>query len=149
MAQSLAQIYVHGIFCAAGRRTLIRPPAIRRELHRYMGGVLRGLGAPAEVVGGADNHVHVLFRLPRTKAIADIMRDLKQASSKWLGHRLSGPFAWQKGYAAFSVSMSGVDDVRRYVSEQEDHHSRFGYRQELLALLRRYNVDYDERYLFD
>jgi putative transposase len=150
MAQSLAKIYVHLIFSTKEReRTL--PDEIRPELHAYMGGILKGLGCSPIEINTEPDHAHVLFLLSRTEALSNVVGHLKKSSNDWL--REQGPqlaqFFWQAGFGAFSVSQSQIADVRAYIRNQREHHRVRSFQEELLAFLKAYEVEYDERYLWD
>jgi REP element-mobilizing transposase RayT len=138
----------HVVFGTKGRAQSIRPE-VRLDLCRYLGGILKSEGAlPLEINAVAD-HVHLLVRLPPTILLADLLRALKANSSKWLNDtRFSRrTFAWQQGYSAFTVSQSQVARVAAYVRNQEAHHRKMTFREELIALFERNGVQYDERYL--
>jgi len=150
MSQSLSSILVHLTFSTKERRPLV-DPAVAAELHKYLAAICHNQGCPAHEVGGTEDHVHIFFTLSRTMALADVVQEIKRSSSKWIktkGHRYRS-FAWQAGYAAFSVAQSGADAVRRYIRDQKRHHAKRDFRAELRALLERHNVDYDERYVWD
>jgi len=117
-------------------------------LHKYLAGTVEGLGAHCEIVGGPADHVHLLVGLNAMHRLADFMREVKSSSSVWVHSDMTKPeFAWQEGYAAFTVSASGVDEVRRYIENQEEHHRERSFREELVIMLQRSGVKYDERYL--
>lgn len=150
MPQSLSQIYVHLVFS-----TKYRVPMIKKDdyvqIHNYLGGILNNLGCDVIRVGGVQNHVHILFRLSRKIAIADVVKNVKASSShfiKSLGNHYRN-FAWQEGYGAFSIGKSHLDRAIRYVSNQEQHHKARIYQEEFLEFLKLYDVEYDERYLWD
>jgi REP element-mobilizing transposase RayT len=151
MSQSLTQIYLHLVFSTKNREPFFRDSALRAATHAYLGGVCRNLDSPSLIVGGIEDHVHLLCRLSKTLSVAELIRELKRDSSKWLkeqGAALSS-FYWQAGYGAFSLSPSHVEPVRRYIATQEEHHRRETFRDEFRRLLRKYGVDYDERYVWD
>ena len=140
-------LYYHLIFATKHREPLINS-AWRPDLHRYLGGTANGLGAQSLSVGGTDDHVHQLVRLNATHRLADFVRELKKASSIWARRNPTAPhLAWQEGYAAFTVSVSALSTVQDYIAQQEKHHQRLGFRDELLKLLRRSGVDFNEKYL--
>lgn len=118
--------------------------AWRPELHAYLGGTLRGLGAFPRGVGGVADHVHILVGLKATHRLSDVMRELKKTSSRWV-HEVIGyrAFEWQEGYAAFTVSARGCETVKRYIARQEEHHRKRTYRQEYAELLHRELVEFD------
>ena len=149
MPQSLAQIYIHLIFSTKDRASLI-PDLMGDHLHAYLAGVLNGSGNAAVQIGGVADHVHLLFRLSRTSTLADVVRDVKGASSKWMAQDqgIKG-FAWQAGYGAFSVSASLIETVTQYIRNQPEHHRTKTFQDEFREWLRRYNVTYDEAYVWD
>jgi putative transposase len=117
-------------------------------LHEYLGGTINGLGGFAQQIGGVADHVHLLVGLKATHTLADVLRELKKASSEWV-HREIGirDFAWQEGYAAFTVSPTGRNGVRGYILGQAEHHRRRTFREELVDLLERAGIEYDPKYL--
>jgi putative transposase len=122
---------------------------IRPRVHAYLGGIIRGLdGVPLEV-GGIADHVHLLIGLKATHCLADVLRDLKSDSSKWIHSELRLPhFAWQEGYGAFTVSRSHLDSVREYVRGQKEHHLRHSFQDEYRAFLEKHEIEFDARYLW-
>ena len=151
MPQSLAQIYLHIIFSTKDRRPFLQNEDLRSALHSYLAGACNNLECPAIEVGGVEDHVHVLCRLGRMLTIADMLRELKKESSKWVKERSSDlqVFSWQKGYGAFSVSPSHVGPLRTYIATQAEHHRRESFQDEFRQLLRKYGVVFDERYVWD
>lgn len=151
MPQSLAKIYVQIVFSTKNRFPFLSMPETRNEMHAYLGGTLKKLDCPVLAVGGPSDHVHIMAILSRNIAVSEAIGDIKRSSSKWV--KTKGPglrkFAWQNGYGVFSVSQSHVERVRSYIKEQEDHHRREGFQDELRALLKTYEVEYDERYVWD
>ena len=151
MPQSLAKVLMHIIFATKHRSPFLRPHAIRGEAEAYMSTVLKGVNSPAIAVKCVEDHVHVLCSLSRTHTIAKVIEEVKKSSSKWLktkGHAYQH-FQWQNGYGAFSVSASKIDEVRRYILDQEEHHRRRTFQEEYRQFLRRHGVPYDERYVWD
>ena len=150
MPQSLAKIYVHLVFSTKNRDPLL-PRDVHADFHAYLGGILRDLESPGIEINSEPDHVHILFVLSRTRALSDVVGQLKSGSSAWLktkGAVFAG-FHWQNGYGAFSVSQSGVDEVREYIRRQHDHHQRMSFQDEFRAFLRRYAIEFDERYVWD
>ena len=150
MAQSLAKIYIHLIFSTKEReRTLL--DEIRPELHAYMGGTLKGLGCSPIEINTEPDHAHVLFLLSRTEALSNVVGHLKKSSNDWLREQdpQLAQFFWQAGFGAFSVSQSQIADVRAYIRNQREHHRVRSFQEELRALLKAYEIEYDERYLWD
>jgi REP element-mobilizing transposase RayT len=146
MGSSYTSLHFHIVFSTKQRRGLITA-AWRPRLHEYLGGTVRGLGGVAETVGGVEDHVHILASLNATQRLADFLRELKKASSVWSAENHDPSFAWQEGYAAFSVSPTHRDVVRRYIANQEAHHQKVGFVDEIKRLLARNGVDYDPKYL--
>lgn len=147
MPSTYLSLYYHLVFSTKGREAIIACKW-RRHLHKYLAGTSEGLGAQCEVVGGTEDHVHLLVKLRATHTLADFMRELKKASTNWVHEELAERhFGWQEGYAAFTVSASSLDEVRRYIENQEEHHRERSFREELVILLQRSNVKFDERYL--
>ena len=151
MPQSLAKIYLHLVFSTKDRRPFLRERGLRQELHAYMAGACRQMNSPSLVVGGVEDHVHLLCFLSRTITIADLVKELKRESSKWIKTKSQkdADFRWQGGYGAFSISPAHVDDLRRYIENQEEHHRRESFQDEYRRLLKKYEVEYDERYVWD
>lgn len=147
MGSTYLSLHYHLVYSTKLREPFIRP-IWRSRLHEYPGGTANGLGAHTETVGGTADHVHLLAELRATHALADFMRELKKASSAWVHEEISlRAFAWQEGYAAFTVSASGRDKVRSYIQGQEEHHRNRGFLEELRILLERSEVSFEEKYL--
>jgi len=150
VSQSLANVLVHLIFSTRNRTQLILPD-IEDELYAYLATACRTCKCPALKIGGTSDHVHVLCSLGRTISLADLLAAIKADSSKWIkskGPRCAG-FAWQNGYGAFSIGQSQVEDVRRYIAGQKEHHRRRPFQEEFREFLRRYEVEFDERFVWD
>ncbi len=150
MPQSLSKVYLHIVFSTKNREPWLRPE-IRVETHRYLGGVAGHHDCPALIVGGVADHVHLLCVLGRTITQANLLMELKRSSSRWVKKRFEGlaGFALQNGYGAFSIGQSQVEQVTRYIERQEEHHRRVSFQDEFRALLKKYQVEYDERYVWD
>ena len=151
MPQSLSAVYIHLIFSTKERRPFLRDPALRECLHAYLGSVSRQLECPPIRVGGAEDHVHLLCRFARTITQAEWVKELKRVSNGWLKEqrRELFDFQWQGGYADFGVSQSNLDRVTRYIIEQGEHHKKRSFQDELRTLLRKHNLEWDERYVWD
>jgi REP element-mobilizing transposase RayT len=151
MPQSLAKILVHVVFSTKDRRPLLRDQKLRDELHRYLGGILTNLDCQPIIVGGVEDHVHLLCLLSRTSAPADVVKELKRGSSVWLKTREPNlaNFAWQSGYGIFSIGFSQIPAVRNYIAGQEEHHRKASFQDEFRQLLQRYEIEFDERYVWD
>ena len=150
MPQSLSRILTHLVFSTKHRVPNLTPD-IQRELHPYLAGVLDNIECPALRVGGVDDHVHLFFGLSRTMSIAEVVEKVKTSSSKWLKTKSPAlqEFHWQQGYGAFSVSQSDADAVITYVREQARHHQKMTFQEEYRKLLEKYQVPYDEKYVWD
>jgi putative transposase len=148
MSSTHLSLHVHLIFGTKYQRPFIAGEW-RQRLHAYLGGAARTLGAVPEAVGGVADHVHLLLGLRATHCLADVMRDVKRASSAWV-HETIGDreFGWQDGYGAFTVSASLLETVKRYIARQEEHHRKETFQEEYIELLRRSGVEFDERYLW-
>jgi putative transposase len=150
MGQSFTCLHYHLIFSTKNRLPQITPD-FRQRLHDYMGGILDGERGRLLAAGGTPDHVHLLVTLPATPAIADYLRIIKTNSSGWVHKTFPDrcAFAWQSGYGAFSVSHSNDPGVRRYIASQEEHHRRVTFQEEFLEFLKRHEIPYDERYIWD
>jgi REP element-mobilizing transposase RayT len=150
MPQSLAKIYIHLIFSTKNRERIL-PDGIRNDLHAYMGGFLNGLGCNPIEINSEPDRVHVLFLMARTETISNVVGQVKKSANDWL--RAQGPafsnFFWQGGYGAFSVSQSAVEEVRAYIRTQREHHQKSSFQDEFRAFLKRYEIEFDERYVWD
>jgi REP-associated tyrosine transposase len=146
MGSTFYSLHCHVVFSTKERRPLIGPQW-RVRLHEYLGGTVRGLGAVAEAIGGVADHVHLLASLKTTDAPANLVRELKKASSIWAAEKYEPWFAWQEGYSIFSVSWTHVPVLRRYIANQEAHHGNVPFVDELKRLLERNGVKYDPQYL--
>ena len=151
MAQSLAKILVHIVFSTKERRPFLRDKSLREELHRYLGGILANLDCQPIIVGGVQDHVHLLCALSRTHTPAEIVKELKRGSSLWLKTQSSElwDFAWQNGYGMFSIGFSQIESVRAYIARQDEHHRKVSFQDEFRRLLKRYAIEFDERYVWD
>ena len=149
MPHSLARVYVHIVFSTKHRKPLLHDRAFRNEVHAYLAGACNGQDSPSVIVGGVADHVHILCRLSRTRTLAELVREIKRTSSKWIKRSRMAHFGWQNGYGAFSVSHGHVGRVRRYIARQEAHHRKQTFQEEYRGLLDRYEIEYDERYVWD
>ena len=151
MAQSLSQVLLHVVFSVKNREPLILD-SCREALHSYIAGSCREIsGGDAYRVGGTEDHVHISCTLPRSIAIAELVRKIKISSSAWFKTHPGVPrnFAWQTGYGAFSLGQSQLPALIRYIEGQREHHRVQSFQEEYLEFLKRYKINYDERYLWD
>lgn len=144
MASTYSALYVHVVFATRGRAPMIAD-AWRQDLHNYIGGTVRGLGPKPMIVGGVADHVHILLSIRPSHVIADLVREIKRASSLWGAERYNA-FGWQGGYAALSVSPSAVESVTAYIARQEEHHRKVTSADELRQLLVEHGIEFDEHY---
>jgi len=149
MSQSLSKLYIHATFHIKYTSVPIRKQDAA-ALYAYMGQVLKSMSCPPIQIGGVDDHVHILCLMSKNISLAKMMEDVKRHSSRWIKtiDKYYESFAWQGGYGAFSVSQSVVERTRNYIANQERHHNTRSFREEYLAFLKEYGVDYDEAYLF-
>jgi len=150
MSQSLSYLLIHIVFSTKDRAAVLAP-AIRPDIHAYLATVARNTGCECFCVGGVADHAHLAIRLSRTVAISDLLGELKTSSSRWL--KTQSPalahFAWQNGYGAFSVGPTDLEALRHYIQTQEEHHKKHTFQEEYRAFLKKYGVDFDERYVWD
>ena len=151
MPQSLAKILVHTVVSTKERRPFLRDLDLREETHHYLGGILNNLDCQPIIVGGVEDHVHFLCALSRTCEAAAMVKEVKRGSSLWFKTRSpeSPDFAWQNGYGIFSMGYSQIESVRRYIAGQEEHHRNISFQDEFRLLLKRYHIEFDERYVWD
>jgi len=150
MSQSLSNVLLHLVFTTKNRQAWI-DTQIEQELFPYLATICKELGCPAHKIGGADDHVHIACSLSRTETLAKLLSTVKANSSKWIKGK--GPqyekFSWQNGYGAFSIGQSQLDSLRAYIGNQREHHRRESFQDEFRKLLTKYQVEYDERYVWD
>jgi REP element-mobilizing transposase RayT len=151
MSQSLVQIYLHIVFSTKNRQPFLRNKPLRERTYGYMAGICENLDCPALIIGGVENHVHILCRFGKTIELAALLRELKRDSSKWIkdnDSRLTD-FPWQAGYGAFSVSPSNIDALKEYIRNQEEHDRQESFQDEFRRLCQKYGIEIDERYVWD
>ncbi|MHB9134630.1 MAG: IS200/IS605 family transposase [Armatimonadota bacterium] len=149
MAGSFAALYYHLVFSTKDRRPWLTPD-IAPRVHEYLGGVMRGIGGISLIVGGAEDHAHILGTIDKNIAVAAALRDVKADSSGWIHKTFPHlrQFAWQEGYGAFSISVSGLDRVKRYIEQQEKHHRTVTFQDEFRDFLRRHHIEFDENLIW-
>lgn len=150
MPQSLSRLMVHLVFSTRGRQRSIQDD-LRGELHAYLVSVFQAYDSPSLITNSEPDHVHSLFVLSKTRALAQVVEAVKTSSSKWM--KSKGPayahFYWQGGYGAYAVSESQREEVMRYIANQREHHQRMSFQHELRTLFQLNGVAYDERYLWE
>jgi REP element-mobilizing transposase RayT len=151
MSQSLSQIYLHIVFSTKDRRPFLADKKIRERMHIYLKGICEKQDCPSVKVGGVEDHVHIACRLSKTVAVSVLIKELKQGSSIWVKSEFPklSAFHWQSGYGAFSISPSHLAALEKYIENQEAHHGRVSFQDEFRRLLKKYQIEYDERYVWD
>ena len=149
MANTYTQIYLHIVFAVEYRQSLI-PNQHKTELHKYITGIITNKKHKVIQINSMPDHIHILVGINPSVVISEFVRDIKAYSSRFINKKqwVIGKFNWQEGFAAFSYSYSQLDSVANYIKNQEDHHSQKSFREEYIEILERFNVDYDERYIF-
>ncbi len=147
MPSTYSSLSYHIVFSTKNRAPLITD-ALRNRLYEYLGGVIRSEGGSLTEIGGVADHAHLLVKLKPTHAISDVLRVIKANSSKWINEEqlTDSRFAWQEGYSVFTVSQSQVENVRRYLQRQEEHHRKSTFREELQTLCERHDVEFHPEY---
>ena len=150
MPGTFSQIYIQLVFAVKGRENLI-DDSWKPELHKYIAGIIKGKGQKSIIVNGMADHIHAFIGLRPVMAISDLTRDIKNNSSNFINERkfIKRRFNWQEGYGAFSYSHSHIEKVYNYILNQENHHKKKTFKEEYLGLLKKFEVEYDERYLFE
>jgi putative transposase len=149
MGQSLVKNYLHIVFSTKHREPLINQ-TIEDELHNYLGGICNKLECQVLQVGGYTDHIHILCLLSRKMTLMKLIEDVKSSSSKWIKTKGAdyANFYWQDGYGAFSVNPAEVEVVIKYIVNQKEHHSKKSFQNEYRSFLKKYNVEYDEKYVW-
>ena len=150
MPGTFSQIYIQTVFAVKGRENLLNK-AWRSEVFKYMTGIIKNKGQKPIIINGVTDHIHLFIGMKPSMALADLMRDVKNNSTNFINENrwLPGKFRWQEGYGAFSYSHSQIDKVYRYILHQEEHHKKRTFREEYLEFLDRYEIPYEERFLFE
>lgn len=150
MASTFSQIYIQYVFAVKGRKNLLQKPW-RDEVFKYMAGIVKVKNQKPIIINGVADHVHVLVGLRPAMSVSDLVRDIKNGSTNFINEQgfLKGKFSWQEGYGAFSYAHSQINNVYRYIVNQEEHHRKNTFREEYIDFLRKFEVDYKENYLFD
>lgn len=149
MSNTYTQIHIHSIFAVQNRISLISKTWEER-LYQYITAIIQNKGHKLLSINGMPDHIHVLFGMRPTQSLADLMQDIKGDSSKWINetHLVPGRFSWQEGYGGFSYSKSQIAAVANYIENQEKHHKKKTFVEEYLKILKDFEIDYDERYIF-
>ncbi len=145
MAHTYTNLLTHALFSTKDRQPLIRPE-MKSDLYAYMGGIMNSLRGKPILINGPKDHLHLLFVLPASLSLSVFMEKLKANSSKWVNEQSRRRwFSWQTGYAAFSVSQSKLGEVKAYIANQEEHHRRLTFQEEVVALLKKHGMEIDPR----
>jgi REP element-mobilizing transposase RayT len=149
MANTYTQIHIQAVFAVQNRQSLIKNDW-KDELYKYLTGIIQNHGHKVLQINGMPDHIHILFGMRPTQSLSDLMKQVKQDSSKWINNKgvVNGKFSWQAGYGAFSYSKLQLPRVIKYIQKQEEHHKTFTFQEEYVAILKTHNVEYDERYIF-
>lgn len=150
MANTYSQILIHVIFSVKGRENLI-DKKWRTDLHKYISGIITSKGQKSIIVNGVGDHVHCFIGLKPSMCLSDLVRDIKNNSSKFINDNnlVKGVFRWQEGFGAFSYATAEVKNVYNYILNQEEHHKKSSFKKEFKALLKKYEIEYKEEYLFE
>ena len=150
MPGTFSQIYIQYVFAVHGRQNLLQKPW-RNEIFKYIAGIIKGKNQKPIIVNGVADHVHVFVGIRPSMRISDLVRDIKNNSSKFINEQkfIRGKFEWQDGYGAFSYGHSQIGNVYQYIENQEAHHKKRSFKEEYLELLKKFEVDYNEKYLFE
>ena len=150
MANTFSQIYIQTVFAVENRLSLIRAE-FKEDLYKYISGIVRNQGQKLISINGMPDHVHILIGLRPAMALADLVREIKADSSNFINRNkwVHGKFSWQEGYGAFSYGHSQLNTIIRYIQNQEKHHSRKTFKDEYLTLLRKFDIAFDDKYVFN
>jgi REP element-mobilizing transposase RayT len=150
MPGTFSQLYVQVVFAVKGRENLIAKPW-KDDLHKYIAGIIKGNDQKPIIVNGMPDHIHAFIGLKPSMSISDLVRDIKSDSTNFINEHklLPHKFSWQEGYGAFSYSHSHIGSVFNYIANQEEHHKTRTFKEEYLEFLKRFNVEFNEKYLFD
>jgi len=149
MANTFTQIHIHAIFAVQNRMSLIEK-SWKERLYEYIIAIIQKHGHKVLTIGGMPDHIHILFGFRPTQALSSLMQEVKRDSSEWINRQrlVLGRFSWQGGYSAFSYGKSQVPTIAKYIATQEEHHAKTTFIDEYKTLLNRFEVEYDERYIF-
>ena len=150
MAGTFTQIYIQIVFAPQGRENLIGKNW-KDELHKYIAGIITNKGQKSIIINGVSDHIHIFIGLKPSMAISDLVRDIKNNSSNFINEKkfVNGKFSWQEGYGAFSYAHSQIEQVYNYILHQEEHHHKKTFKEEYLDFLQKYEIEYDEKFLFE
>ena len=149
MANTYTQIYIHIVIVVKGRHCLI-PNEKKEILYKYITGIMRNKKHKLISINGVSNHIHILIGLNPAESLSDLMKEVKRCSTNFINEQnwLSGKFCWQEGFGGFSYSRSQLDKVIKYIENQEKHHKKITFSEEYIAMLKKFEVEYDEKFIF-
>ena len=150
MANTFSPIYIQTVFAVSNRQSLIKPE-FKEDIYKYVTGIVKNQGQKLIAINGVADHVHLLIGLRPAMALADLVREIKADSTNFINKKkwIRGRFSWQEGYGAFSYGHSQLDTIIRYIQNQEQHHKRSSFKNEYLTLLRRFDIAFEEKYVFE
>ncbi|MEO8760894.1 MAG: IS200/IS605 family transposase [Bacteroidia bacterium] len=150
MANTYSQIYIQVVFAVKGRENLVHTKW-KEELYKYICGIVNGKNQKVYAINGMPDHIHILLSIKPDISLSDLIRDVKANSSKWINTKsfVKGKFQWQEGFGAFSYSQSQLDNVITYINNQEEHHLKKTFKQEYIALLDNFKIEFEEKYVFE
>ena len=150
MAGTFSKIYIQIVIAVKGRQNLLGK-TWREDVFRYISGIIKNKGQKPIIVNGVGDHIHILVGLKPSMSVSDLARDIKNNSSNFINKNklVVGKFSWQEGYGAFSYAESQVNAIYQYIENQEEHHRKIGFQAEYKQFLNEFNVEHDEKYLFD
>jgi putative transposase len=150
MANTFSQIYIQTVFAVSNRQSLIKP-RFKEELYKYITGIVKNQGQKPIAINGVADHLHMLIGLRPAKALADLIQEVKADSANFINRKtwVRGRFSWQEGYGAFSYGHSQLDTIIHYIRNQEEHHKKSSFRSEYLTLLRKFDIAFEEKYVFE
>ncbi len=149
MANTYTKLYIQTVFAVENRMSLIRSDW-KEELNKYITGIIQNKKHKLIAINSVSDHIHIFIGMKPVQSVSDLLKDIKENSSKWINSQklVKGKFKWQSGFGAFSYSHSQIDYVVNYINNQERHHKKKTFKQEYVEFLKKYNVPYDERYIF-
>ena len=150
MANTYSQIHLQFVFAVKHRQSLISDHW-KEQLYQYITGIIQNQGHKLLAINGMPDHIHIFIGMRPSQSVSDLLKDIKRSSSLWINQNryVIGKFEWQEGYGAFSYSKSHIDQVIKYIDNQEEHHGKISFREEYLNFLKKFEIDYDEKYIFD
>jgi putative transposase len=150
MPGTFSQIYIQVVFAVKGRENVISK-VWKDDLNKYIAGIIKGKEQKSIIVNGMPDHIHVFIGLKPSMSISDLVRDIKNNSSKWINDNklIKGKFSWQEGYGAFSYSHSQIENVYNYILNQEEHHKIKTFKEEYVEFLKKFEIEHNEKYLFE